>query len=88
MNTHCHKVCPKLFAYLSIVKSLCMEFDQLLVREKAFTFIGFVSVFSYWFKPELISVKTHYAKRYPKLLAYLSIVKPLCMEFDQLPVSE
>jgi len=81
-------MCPKLFTYLSIVKPLRMEFDKLLIREKTFTFIVFESVFSYWFKSELLSVKTHYAKRYPKLLAYLSIIKPLRMEFDKLLVSE
>jgi hypothetical protein len=81
-------MCPNLFAYLPIVEPLRMEFDQLLVREKAFTFIVLASVFSYWFKPEPISVKTHYANSYPQFLAYFSIVKRLFMEFDQLLVSE
>ncbi|GAG35250.1 unnamed protein product [marine sediment metagenome] len=81
-------MCPNLFTYLSIVKPLRMEFNKLLIRKQSFTFIVFDSVFSYWFKPETLSVKTHYAKRYPKLLAYLSIVKPLRMEFDKLLIRE
>ena len=60
-----------------------MEFDQLLVREQASN-----SVFSYWFKPEPFSMKTHCLWSYPKILAYLPIVKPLRMEFDQLLIRE
>ncbi|GAF87677.1 unnamed protein product [marine sediment metagenome] len=36
-NTHCISSYPQLFAYLSIVKTLRMEFDKLPVREQAFT---------------------------------------------------
>ncbi len=42
----------------------------------------------YWFESEFPSAITHCISRYPKLFAYLSIVKTLCMEFDQLPVRE
>jgi len=88
VNTYYAKRYPKLLAYRPIVEPLRMEFDKLLVREQMFTFMVFGSVFSYWFKPELFSMKTHCLWSYPKLLAYLPIVEPLCMEFDQLLIRE
>jgi len=57
-----------------------MEFDQLLIRERASAAMGFES--------ELHSATNHGTSIYPKLLGYFVIVKTMFMEFDQLLIRE